>query len=321
MKRHMQIQGLLRIAALAGLCALAIPGHSAAPLKIVWPYPAGGDVDGVLRLMAEQWSADQGRPVLVDNKLGAAGLIAMQVVHTAPMDGNTLLAAPMGTMALLPLVRKLPLNPLDAFVPVCQFAETGGFVFTGKHLGFKNFNEFVTYARQNPGKLSYASSGIGTQVHVVAEMMQKKLNIKMLHVPYKGPTESINDLIAGRVDVMFEPAAVPFAQSGKIDILASLSDKMPPGMPPVPSGKEVGMDGLPAAWFGLFVRKGTASQEVAALEKGCAQVVNHPNFMARMKSYQARPTYRSGSDLMTIWQADFRSQADVVRSLNLPQEN
>lgn len=317
MNRRSLSKYLLRALVLVGLSSLALHGQASGPIKIVWPYPPGGDGDGVLRLMADLWSVDQGRPVLVENKLGAAGLIAMQAVNNAPSDGNTVLAAPMGAMALLPLVRKLPFNPMEAYVPVCQFAETGGYVFTGKHLGFKTFNDFLTYARQNPGKLSYASSGIGTQVHVVAEMMQKKLNIKLLHVPYKGPTESLNDIVTGRLDVMFEPAAIPFAQAGKLDVLASLSDKMPPGLSPVPTGKEVGIEGLPASWFGLFVRKGTQAQEITQLEKSCAQVVNHPNFVNRMKIYQARPTYRSGQELMTLWQADYRSQAEVVRSLDI----
>lgn len=158
---RMVLAGLMvYIGGLAGVASAA----DSTPIRIVWPYPAGGEVDGVLRLMAESMAADSGRSFIVENRTGAAGLIAMQAVASANPDGNTVLAVPMGAVALLPHTKKLPFSPLDTFVPVCQFAELGGYVFSSKHLGFKSFDDLLAYARQNPGKLSYSSGGIGTQV-------------------------------------------------------------------------------------------------------------------------------------------------------------
>ena len=302
---------------LSGSTALA----NSDPLRIVWPFPPGGDGDGVLRLMAEFWSADAKHPVVVENRMGAAGLIAMQAAAAAPADGKTMMATAMGAMALLPHTRKLPLNPVEAFVPVCQFAETSGYVFAGKHLGFKSFAELVDHARKNPGKLTYASSGIGTQVHLLAEMMQRTLNIKLLHIPYKGPTEAINDILGGRLDIMFEALALPHAQSGKLDLLATLSDKPLPGFPNLPTRKELGFEGMPKSWFSLFVRRDTPAQEVASLERACSRVLSNPEFLTRMKKFQAQPVYKSSAELAAIWQADYRSQGELIRSLNLKLDN
>lgn len=296
-------------------------GAHADPLRIVWQFPAGGDGDGILRLMAEYWSADIGNPVVVENRTGAGGLISMQAVMASPADGKTLLGTAMGAMALLPHTRKLPVNPVESFVPVCQFAETSGYIFTGKHLGFKSYNDFVEHARKNPGKLSYASSGIGTQVHLLAEMLQRSLNIQLLHVPYKGPPEAVNDMIGGRLDIMFEAYALPFALSGKMDILATFSDKPPANLPTIPARKELGFEGMPKSWFALFARRETPPQEVAQLEKGCARVLANPEFQTRVKKFQAQAIYKSSAELGNAWRTDYKTQGDLLRSLKLKLDN
>lgn len=289
-------------------------------LRIVWPFPAGGDGDGLLRLMAEFLASDIKQNIVVDNRPGAAGLIAMQNVASGQADGRTVLASAMGSMALLPHTRKLSIDPITAFTPVCQYAEVGGYIITGKHLGFKSYSEFLEYAFKNPGKLTYTSSGIGTQVHLMAEMLQKNLSIKLLHVPYKGPTEALTDLLAGRVDIMFESLAFPYAISGKVDVLATFSDKPPAQFPNIPTRDDLKFDGIPKAWFGLFVKKDTPPNDIARLERACTRVLANPEFQERSKRFQAQPAYKSASDLARSWQSDYRVQGDLIRSLNLKQE-
>lgn len=310
----------LLAAAPAWLCGVAAAADLG-PLRIVWPYPAGGDVDGVLRLMAETMAADAGRTVLVENRTGATGLIAMQAVATAPADGNTLLAVPVSAVALLPHTKKMPLEPLKTFVPVCQFADTSSYVIVGKHLGFRNFGELVAYARAHPGKLSYASSGVGTAVHLLGEMLQRSLGIKLLHVPYQGPLPAITDIIAGRLDMMFEPAALPYVRSGKMDVLGVLTERKPADMPDLPTAKELGIDTPPSSWFGFFVRKETPAPDIARLEKTCSQAMANPALLARWKNFQAQPVYRPAAELARMWKADDALYAELIRSLNIKLDN
>lgn len=302
---------------LAGQAQSAYP---AKPVRLVWPFSAGGDVDGVLRAMAQVSQQSTGQTYVVENKTGAAGVVAMQATLASPADGYTLLAVPAGVMAVAPQVRKSPVDPLTAFTPVCRFAETAGYVFVGNHVKAKNFKELIEYAKANPGKLSYGSGGIGTQIHLLGEMFQQAMGVKLLHVPYKGASESLSDIMSGRLDIMFDPTLIPYAKSGKVRVLAYLAPKASEDFPDVPNRDQIGLPPMPMAWFGLFAPKGTPQPVIdrAALE--CEKSLKGKEMSERMKTFAIWPAYAGPKAFAEIYRNDYKAFGDIIRSANIVLE-
>jgi len=300
--------------------ARAEGAYPSKPVRIVWPFSAGGDVDGVLRSMAQVMQQSTGQSYVVENKTGAAGVLAMQATLSAPADGYTLLAAPPGVMAVAPQVRKSPIDPLTTFTPVCRFGETSGYVFIGNHVKAKTFKELIDYAKANPGKLSYGSGGIGTQLHLTGIMIERAYGIKLLHVPYKGAADSVSDILSGRLDIMFDPTLIPYGKTGKVRPLAYLSPKAPEDFPDVPNRDQVGLPSMPSAWFGLFVSKGTPQPIIdkAALE--CEKAVQSKDLQERMKTFAMWPSYAGPRAFSDQYQKDYKAFGEIIRSANIQLE-
>ncbi|AOZ02646.1 hypothetical protein BKK81_25910 [Cupriavidus sp. USMAHM13] len=290
------------------------------PVRIVWPFSAGGDVDGVLRAMAQVLQQSTGQAYVVENKTGAAGVLAMQATLSAPADGYTLLAAPVGVMAVAPQVRKSPIDPLTAFAPVCRFAETSGYVFVGNHVKARTFKELIDYAKANPGKLSYGSGGIGTQLHLTGTMVERTYGIKLLHVPYKGASDSVADILAGRLDIMFDPTLIPYAKSGKVRPLAYLSPKAPEDFPNVPNRDQAGLPAMPGAWFGLFVPKDTPQPVIDKAAQECEKVLQSKDLLERMKTFAMWPSYAGPKAFGELYQRDYKTFGEIIRSAGISLE-
>jgi tripartite-type tricarboxylate transporter receptor subunit TctC len=298
----------------------AAGGYPSKPVRLVWPFSAGGDVDGVLRAMAQVSQQSTGQSYIVENKTGGAGVIAMQATLAAPADGYTLLAAPVGVMAVAPQVRKSPVDPLSAFTPVCRFAETSGYVFVGNHIKATTIQELIAYAKANPGKLSYGSGGIGTQIHLTGEMFQQAMGIKLLHVPYKGAADSLSDMLAGRLDIMFDPTLIPYAKSGKVRVLAYLARKPSEDFPNVPDGAQIGLPPMPLAWFGLFAPKGTPQPVIERAAQECEKSLQGKEMAERMKTFSIWPAYAGPKSFAEIYRHDYKSFGDIIRSANITLE-
>jgi tripartite-type tricarboxylate transporter receptor subunit TctC len=262
-KRH-----FLRAGALAA-AALAIPALATAqdfpPKKavtIVVGFAAGGAADTAARIIGKKLGENLGVPVVIDNKPGAGGNIAHQFTAQGPADGSTLLFGSVGPLAIAPHLMKLPYDPVKDLAPITMGVNFPNVLVVHAGLKIKTFAEYVAYARANPGKLDYASTGAGSASHLAGELLDDMAKIDTLHVPYKGGAPALQDLLGGRVAAYFSTysTAQPHIETGKLIPLASTGAKRLPALPNVPTVAESGFPGYSATNWYAFV----ASSKVPA---------------------------------------------------------
>jgi tripartite-type tricarboxylate transporter receptor subunit TctC len=249
------------LAAAAG-AALAAPAIARAqanwperPVKLIVPYAPGGSTDLVARPWAEKLTAAFGQQFVVENRGGASGMIGTEAVAKAPADGYTYLVSTTTSLVTLPLLRKLTYDP-TAFMPVGRVGDAvTGFVIHPS-LGIKTFQEMVAYARKNPGKLAFGSSGVGTAPHIRFELMRQAAGIDILHVPYRGGADTLNDLLAGAIQLMNESSSLPHVRAGKLTLLNVNYHERIAEFPDVPTLTELGYPGIDGgSWFGVHALK------------------------------------------------------------------
>jgi tripartite-type tricarboxylate transporter receptor subunit TctC len=269
-------------ALLAGLFAFAAPfaavaqTYPARVIRVIVPYPAGGPTDIIARVLANSIAPLLGQSVAIDNRPGgAAGTVGSRIAATAEPDGYTLLVAQVGSLTIAPALYKLDYDPLKDFAPIGIVAESPQILTVNAAVPVHSLAEFLAYAKADPGKIDFASPGIGSQPHLLGEYLQLLGNIKLLHVPYRGSAPAITDLLAGRVQMMFESPSVtlPHIAAGKLRALAVTADSRMPQLPDVPTMVEAGYPQLSAAlWTGMLAPAGTPSPIVqklnAALNEG-----------------------------------------------------
>ena len=262
----------IRRTLLAGAAALAVAPHARAQsrwpdrtLKLIVPYPPGGNADAIGRWAAEKLAAGLGQSVVVENRAGAGASIGAQAVARSPADGYTLLLAPTAVMAITQHLRKVPYDPEADFTPVCCISNSYGLVAARKDLPASTFTEFVPLAKAAPGKFSFGSVGPGTATHLSGEIAALRAGIKLLHVPYKGSADSLTDLVAGHIDLIFDPVALQQVKAGNVKALGTTGAVRHPDLPAVPTLKEQGIEMPDSGWFGLFAPKGTPAEAVARM--------------------------------------------------------
>jgi tripartite-type tricarboxylate transporter receptor subunit TctC len=261
--------------ALAALLLLALPAvaqtYPSRPIRIIVPFSAGGLTDVISRIIGQRMGAILGGTVVVENRLGAGGVIGARAVINADADGYTLLVGNTATLAIAGAInKKLDYDPATAFVPVARIATSSNVLVVNPALPVKTVGELVAYAKANPGKLSSSSPGIGTPAHLIGEWFKAKAGIDLVHIPYKGGGVSVQDVMTGQVQLTFEnPAtALPMIQSGGVRALAVTSEARSPRLPDVPTMTESGIaDFVTVSFFGLVVRAGTPADIVARLNR------------------------------------------------------
>lgn len=238
------------------------------PIKLIVAFPPGGSIDMAARMIGPKLSAALGQPVLIDNRPGASGNIGMDFVAKAPKDGYTLLVAHAGIAANAHLFAKLPFDPIKDFSPVIRVAIQPNVLLVNPKWSFKNVGELVAYAKANPGKLSFGTSGVGGPQDVAARMFMQSTGTDMLNVAYKGGAPALADLLGGQIDLMFEtsPTAVPHFKAGKLKALAVTGEKRLSTMPDVPTVAESGVTGYKSVgWIGVLAPNGTPREIVSLL--------------------------------------------------------
>jgi tripartite-type tricarboxylate transporter receptor subunit TctC len=253
-------------------------------VKVIVPFAAGGPADLVARIVATPLSVALGKPVLVDNRVGAGGVIGVAAVAKAPADGNTLLLTTSSFVITAGITPNLAYNPRKDLEPVYLLGEVQTMLAVRSSLGVNTLSELVTKAK-GPNKLNYGSTGVGGTMHIGAELFGKAANVSVVHIPYKGAAPAINDLMAGTVD--FVNADVPilrsFVKDGRIKALVIYDTKRSPLLPDVPTAVEAGLPGLMMSnWYGVLVPVGTSVEAKKRLEEAFAKVVRQPEVAARL---------------------------------------
>lgn len=248
------------------------------PIRWVVSYPAGGGADWFTRVVTERVSAALGQPVIVDNRPGASGTIALANVAQSPADGYTVITADTGTLALSSLLLKpLPYDPLESFIPVTLAADGPWiWIVNSKNVPANSFREFLELCRKNPGKISYGSFGDGSLTHVMTELLAARAGMKMLHVPYKGAAAAQQDVLGGVVDAMFVPPSMwkSIEPTGRARALAVSSKERLALYPQIPSIVEQGVpDYEVSPWIGFLVAAKTPQPMVDKLHEVTAKVL------------------------------------------------
>jgi len=296
------------IALLAGLCCtpvLSQPSWPTAPIRFIVPYPAGGNADAVARLVANKLAAGLGQPVVVDNKAGAGGTIGTQLAAKSPSDGSTFLMTPSGVLTITPNLRKVPYDALGDLVPVARVSGSYGLVAARKDLPANSIPELIALARKDPGKLTFGSAGTATATHITGEIVHAKTGIKVMHVPYKGSVEALNDLVAGRIDLVYDPVAFAQAKAGKAKVLAVTSPQRHPELPDVPTMRELKIDVPAGSWFGVLAPRGTPSAVITHLAAEIEKVVNMPDTREQMLRFSQYPDYKAPDSFASAIREEF----------------
>jgi tripartite-type tricarboxylate transporter receptor subunit TctC len=297
------------------------------PITIVVPFAAGGGVDVVARLLAEKLRASLGQQVLVDNKPGASGMLgALAVVRAAP-DGHTLLLGSAGETAINPFVYKSKMQyaPAKDLAPVTAVVRVPNVLVAAPGAPFKTVEQLVGYAKKNPGKLSYASSGIGNPQHLNGELLEEIAGIFMVHVPYRGASAQLVDVAAGTVDMTFVSmtAAAPFIRDGRVKVIAVTSAQRARFAPDVPT---IGEYKATASyrldnWFGLFAPAATPPAVIAKINGAVAQALQAPDLAKRLMEQGGEPAPMSPQQFADFIKAESAQYARIVDYAKITPDN
>ena len=265
------------------------------PIRIVVGFPAGGPLDQHARLLTDKLQGILGQPIVVDYKPGAGGSVGAQDVMRSPADGYTLMLANTGVMVINPaLYSKLPYNTLKDFTPIARTAMQPLALLVNNKVPAKNLQEFIDYAKANPGKVNFGSAGNGGISHLVPEMFKTAASVDLVHIPYKGSAPAFTDLIGGQVQFMAEsiPQAAAYHKQGKVRALAVTSKERNPALPEVPTAIESGLKGFEVVGFyGFLAPAGTPKPVVDKLSNAFQQVMTSPEVKNRMVEQGADPAF------------------------------
>jgi tripartite-type tricarboxylate transporter receptor subunit TctC len=254
------------------------------PIRIVVTVPAGGSVDSVTRAMAQKMSEEARVPVIVDNRVGGTGTIAMNITAQAPNDGYTVLSAS-NSMVVTGVLKKVPYDIRKAFEPVAQMTSSAYVITVPPTLPVASVKELIAYAKARPDALSYGTPGVGSIIHLSTELFNFRAGgLRMVHVPYKGNSIAIVDLIAGRIQLLFAAAGVaPHLKSGKLKALAVTGRRRIEAFPDLPTLQEAGLTGLVLDnVYGIYAPAGVPPQIVRALNRRVTAAINTPEVKERV---------------------------------------
>lgn len=316
----------LILAAATALATLALPvaaqapGGGGAPLKLIVPFTPGTGIDIVARTVGPKLSQRLGRPVVVENRVGASGNIGTEAVVRAPADGNTLLVSVNTLVMNRGLYPQLPFDPVKDLVPVSLTSWGQLILVAHPSTGFKTAADLVAAARARPGRLNYASPGVGTPHHMSMELFKQTAGVYLTHIPYRGTGPAVTDLLGGQVEAMFLPihVALPHVRAGKLVALGIGSDKRHPLLPDLPTIKEarageVNVD----MWYGIFAPPGTPADQVARLNKELREILAAPDVRATFQAQGMDPATSSPEEFRRLVASDAERWAGVIRTANI----
>ena len=316
-------QALARLALAAAAPLAATPLRAQGkwpekPIRLVVPFAAGVSPDVVARIVSEPLGRALGQPLLVDNRAGAAGIIGAELAAKSPGDGYTLFMTVNSIMGINPNVyTRLPYDTFRDFAPVTQVALVPYVLVNGPQQPDKSLKDLLARAKANPGSIEYGSLGVGSGPHVVMEMMNNMAGVKMMHVPYKG--SPLNDVIAGQVQLCFEPAttAIPFVKTGKLRALAITSPKRNAALPDTPAVAELlpGYDG--DGWQGFYVPASTPKDIVARFNTEIVKVLRQADVQRKLIELGLQPVGNSVEEFAGISRTEYDKWSRIAKANNI----
>jgi tripartite-type tricarboxylate transporter receptor subunit TctC len=292
------------------------------PIRLVVPFPAGGGVDTMARIIGNKLSERIGQPVLVEHRPGAGGTLGADAVAKAAPDGYTVLITVNGLSISAALYKTLPFDPLKAFEPVVQVA-ANPFVLVGSpKMQAATIQDVIALARAKPGTMNYGSSGLGAPLHLLTEQFKHSAGLDIAHIPYRGDAPMFTALLAGDVQIGFMPAGtgVPQVKNGQVKGLAVTGQKRSPALPEVPTLLEAGVKGLEAdSWYGLFAPAGTPQDIVMRLNREMIEVLRAPDVVERLRSAGNEPVGGTPEQLNAVYRADIARFAKVIADAKIPK--
>ncbi|MCW0206850.1 MAG: tripartite tricarboxylate transporter substrate binding protein [Achromobacter sp.] len=311
-------------AALAAAVLPAAPAQADYPereVRIIVPFPAGGTTDIAARVVAAELGKAWNKPVVVDNKAGAGGNVGTAEAARAAPDGYTLLMGTVSTHAINQSVyAKLPYDPVKDFVPVTLVIPVPNILelnpqFADRH-GIRNVADLIGYLKANPDSVNMASTGNGTSTHLSGELFQNMTGTRMTHVPYKGSSPALTDVMAGSADLIFDnlPSSMAFLKSGKLRPLAVTGAQRSPALPDVPTMAEAGVAGYDASsWFGLLAPAGTPPAVVDKVQRDVAAALRLPAVRAQLQAQGATPSGNTPGEFKQFMARETAKWAEVVK--------
>ena len=319
---------LMSVAVCAAVClaGFAVPMTASAqdypskPIRLVLPFPPGGVTDLLARALSEKLSQRLGQPVIVDNRPGAGTTLASDIVARAPADGYTLLmpASSVGTAPLL--YDRVNYDAIKSFAPITQVASVVHVLEVNSSLPVKSVAELIEYARRNPGKLNYGSTGAGTSTHLEMELFKSMANVYLVHIPYKGSGPALVDLIAGQLEVMIDAwgSSGPFVRSGKLRALAVTTAKRSTAVPDLPTVAESGLPGYEAMpWLGLMGPAGTPAPIVSRIHREVSEILKEPEMQEKFKTWGLDIIGNSPMEFATFLRKDITQWDKVIKTAKI----
>lgn len=312
-------------AVIGAMVVLCTPAHAQAyptrPVTIVVAYTPGGANDIVARIVAEKLSQELGQPFIVENRPGTSGIAGTAAVSHAPPDGHTLLLGAGGNMTINPgLFRNLPYESPAGFASVGLVARGPLVMLMSQNLPVRGVAELIAYGKEKKGGLTFASPGAGTTLHLAGELFGKAAGLELLHVPYKGSAPALADLMAGRVDLMFDvlSSSIQFVNAGKLRALAVTSAQRSRRLPQVPTLDEQGLQGFDVSvWFGLFAPAGTPDAVVTRLNAAITKAVSSSGIRERFAPLGLDPATSTPQQLRALADAERARWTKVIQDIKL----
>ncbi|GAA5232779.1 tripartite tricarboxylate transporter substrate binding protein [Verticiella sediminum] len=289
------------------------------PLRVICPYPPGGSADIITRFVSDRISKELGQPVIVENRPGAGATLGTEFAVRMEPDGYNFFITPTATVTVAPWLRPVKYAP-DSFAAIAKLSSSYGLISARKDAPFSDYREFVAAAKANPGKYTFASNGVGSIVHLTAVRLHSMAGIDVVHVPYKGAIESMNDMLGGRIDLMYDPVTLPRVQEGALKALATSGLQRNPALPELPTLQEQGFELNTASWFGLFAPKGTPADIVERMAQAAEQSLSGPEVRAQLELSSMYPDFEGPAAFGKRVQADAATMRDIIKKENIKVE-
>jgi tripartite-type tricarboxylate transporter receptor subunit TctC len=321
--RGEKIRAAVAALLMSALAGAALGQYPARPVRFIVPSAVGGGTDIIARAISVKLSEGLGQQFVVDNRPGAGQMIGIELAAKAPADGYTILMAA-STLAINPIMYKQVLyDPVGDFAPITQAATLANVLVVHPSLPVKDVKELIAYAKANPGKLNFASAGIGTSPQMSIELLKSMAGIDMVHIPYKGTAPGVMDLLAGQVLVMAPNVltALPHIKSGKLRALAVTSAKRSEALPEVPTVAESGLPGYDSTqWYGVLAPAGTPREIVARLHDGIVRALRDPEVGRRLAADGAEPVGSNPEEFAAFIRSESEKWSKVAKAAGIKPE-